>query len=754
MTNPSLSVGTLSALLGGVEVGTRSKRMATYRGINYDGEMCATIDWIDELGGQLPFDTHFRLVFVLRDDTAVTQDSLEDDRTLVFLPGSLSAENRDAMTDVLALNQMQEDYRHRQDDEALRVKQFIDSRHSDSLIALLMAQRDFYKRGRIISQLDIPMSSDDVLSPGQDFLGRIVTSLFDALFVDRPIGTFRRNRSMNLNTETSRVFTGLWEREPERSVRNALENFAVGLGLAQQDDPLKYDPADCGAFEIIKNMFNGARDEETGLQVAQIYEQLARVGIPARLATLYLLCFVRSNTDVELLLKSGHSIRMNGGRQLLGERLYSSVIPRLEWNNRAFATPSYFDVLAERKGLVWNDCLEWTRKFAPDLETATDPDRVEQQTRQFINSLESERERLQNAMGQIRSIEPLLTGDVPSNMWASAELVQSLTLSSSFEEFMMKVDSANLASSDDLGQAVTDAHNFYQLGQMAVEIISAYTYLNNVPLDGRDGAPGRIGEGRITLIGDINLGTLAVMPNQWSRIKERFDTWKRVYIREYRKLHRDYHVEISKTRQRFSEMSQKLVAIESIEQIEQFALANNSERLKSQVQSMLDGLEECDPNIEADDLEAIPHCTRCGVRMGNAPMHDPSPIEGQINETLEEIISALRSDAVIKVMAASESPIVRALFESLKGSDTTRVFNALKDKGTVDLLRGILEGGGANLVFVRDIGIVGELSKEFPTVSRDSIQEVVERFRDLIEEALNAQQEYAGPGVKVEVRLQ
>ena len=126
--------------------------MATYKGINYDGEMCASTSWIDDLGGQLPFDNHFRLVFILRDDVAVTQDYLEDDRTLVFLPGCLSAENRDAMTDVLALNQMQEDYRRRQDDEALRVRQFIDSRHADCRIALLMAQRDFYKRGRIISR--------------------------------------------------------------------------------------------------------------------------------------------------------------------------------------------------------------------------------------------------------------------------------------------------------------------------------------------------------------------------------------------------------------------------------------------------------------------------------------------------------------------------------------------------------------------------------------------------------------------------
>ena len=753
LTNPNLSVGTLSAILGGLETGIYTKRTATYRGINYDGEMVATADWFDGLGVQLPFDCHFRLVFMLRDDMTVTPDVLDDDRTLVLFPGSLSAENREAMTDILALDQMQEDYRHRQDDEALRVDQFVNSRQGDLRIALLMAQRDFYKRGRIISRTEIALNPDSVFGPDSDLLGRVITRLFDTLFVHRPLGTFRRNRTMNLNTETSRVFTGLWEREPERSVRNALENFAVGLGLTQHDNPLRYDPSGCGSFDIIRSMYLDSQARELPLQVPEIYEQLARVGIPARLATLYLLCYVRSNTDVELLLKSGHRIRLIGGGQPQGDRIHSNVVPRIEWNNRAFATTSSFDVLVERKGVVWNDCLEWTRKFAPNLQAATDPQHVEEQTRQLLNSLKAEQERLQNANDQIRALELLLTGNIPSSIRASADLVHGLTRSSSLEEFMATVDSANSVDTDDLGRAVTDAHNLCQLAQTSVEIISGYTYLNSVPAYRLDGELVRLGEDGTALIGAIDLSSLALSPGQWPRIWDRFNTWKRVYVREYRKFHRDFHVETSKLRQRLVEIDQKLVALENVEQVKQIAPANLAPELRSQLQSMLGGLKECDPSIEAGDLEATPHCIRCSVRVGDLPAHDPSSLESQITESLDELIGTLRSEVIDKALAGSESPIITELREFLRSTETHAVINILKDMGNVDLLRGILEGEIANLVIVRDVNIVGELSKEYPTVSKESIQEVADRFHELMEEALKTQQKDVGPSVRVEVRL-
>ena len=753
LTNPNLTVGTLSAILGRLETGTPNKRTATYRGLNYDGEMVSITDWRDELGSQLPFDSHFRLVFMLRDDVAITPDLLGDDRILVFVPGSLSAENRDAMTDFLALDQMEEDYSHREDDEALRVKQFVRSRQSELCSTLLMAQRDFYRRGRIISRQRVALNAENVFGPESDLLGRVVTQLFETLFVDRPISNFRRNRDMNLNTETSRVFTGLWEHEPERSVRDALENFAVGLGLAQQDNPLKYDSANCGAFDIMRSMYAAAQAEETPLPVSQVYERLARVGIPARLTTLYLLCFVRSNTDVELLLKSGHRIRLTSGGHLPGDRMHSNIVPRIEWNNRAFATASCFDVLVERKGPIWNDCLEWTRKFAPDLETSTDPDRVEAQTRQLLNSLAAEQERLQNATSQIRTLELQMEGNIPSSMRASADLVYDLTGSRSLEEFMEKVDSAKLAGADDLDRSVTNAHNFHQLGQMAVEIVSAYTYLNNVPTYRLDGALAGLGEDRTALVGDINLTTLTSNPGRWSRIRERFNTWKRIYIREYRKLHRDFHIETSKIRERLSEMDQRLIALGNIEQVEQIVDLNHAPQLKSQLQSMQDALDNCAPGIETDDLEAMPHCTRCGFRVGDVPIHDMVSLEEQITDALDELIGTLRSDTIAKAMAETESPIIEELRESLQGNDTAKVINVLKNKGNVDLLRAVLKGDGSSLVIVRDVSIVSELSKEYPTVSRESIQQVIDRFGALMEEALRTQQENVGPNVTVEMRL-
>ena len=753
LTSPNLSVGAFSAILGGFETGTRTTRTTTYRGINYNGEVTAATDWSDELGGQLPFDSHFRLVFMLRDDMAVIPELLEDDRILVCVPSSISTENRDSITDFMALNAMQEDYRSRQDDEALRVNQFVNSRNSEITNSLLIAQRDFYKRGRIVFRRELTLDVADVFGSGSDQVGHIVTKLFDTLFANRPIGNFSRNRSMNLNTETSRVFTGLWEHEPVRSTRNALENFAVGLGLAQRDNPLRYDPTDCRAFDTIRDMYKAAEASGTPLHVGLIYEALARIGIPARLTTLYLLCYVRSNADVELLLKSGHRIRLTNGGQLQGNRIHSNLVPRVEWNNRAFATANYFDVLVERKGPVWNDCLEWTRKFAPDLEAATDTERIERETERLLNSLEAEQERLENASEQVHTLEHQLNGTIPTGVKESTRVVRALTMSRSLEEFMATVESSKLTSEDELGRAVTDARNLYLLGQIAIEIIPAYTYLNNLPSNRFEGDLTRLGEDRVTLITDIDLRTLAGSPGRWARIKERFGAWKRVYVREYRKLHRDFHIKISELRQRLSEMEEKLIVLENIGQVEQIAHTNRAPQLRSQLAPIQQELTQCDPNVEASDLEAMPHCVRCGVRLGDAPTHDLSSLESQISHVLDELIATLRSDTIDKALAGSESPVLAELRESLERANTLEIINVLKDTALVDLLRGVLDGDGDSLIIIRDVSIVRELSKEYPTVSQESIQEVVDRFRELMEEALRTQQEHVGPNVTVEMRL-
>ena len=346
-----------------------------------------------------------------------------------------------------------------------------------------------------------------------------------------------------------------------------------------------------------------------------------------------------------------------------------------------------------------------------------------------------------------------MEGSIPSSMRASADLVYDLTGSRSLEEFMEKVDSAKLAGADDLDRSVTDAHSFHQLGQMAVEIVSAYTYLNNVPTYRLAGALAGLGEDRTALAGDINLTTLASNPGRWSRVRERFNTWKHLYIREYRKLHRDFHIETSKIRERLSEMDQRLIALENIEQVEQIADVNHAPQLKSHLQSMQDALDNCDPGIETDDLEAMPHCTRCAFRVGDVPIHDIVSLEEQITDALDELIGTLRSDTIAKAMAGTESPIIEELRESLQGNDTAKVINVLKNKGNVDLLRGVLKGDGSSLVIVRDVSIVSELSKEYPTVSRESIQQVIDRFGALMEEALRTQQENVGPNVTVEMRL-
>ena len=753
LTNPNLAVGALSSMLRDLENGTPQKCSVTYGGINYEGEAVATADWMAEWGDQLPFDSHFRLVFMLSDEVAVTSELLEDNRVLVCVPGPLSDDNMDAIATVLALDKMQEDYAFRQDDEALRVNLYVETQRSNARQALLMAQRDFYRRGQIVTRQGIALDANELFRTETDIFGRLTTPLFEVIFKDRPIGDFRRKRNMNLNTETRRIFTGLWEQEPERSTRNALENFAVGLGLAQRDKPLTFDPRNCRAFEIIRPLYENALSNYRMLTALDVYEKLAGVGIPARLATLYLLCFVRANPDVELLLNTNHRLRLGGGGQLQSDRIFSNIVPRIEWDSRAFATATFFDSLVGRSGPIWNECLEWTRKFDSELKTASTPERIEEETGRFLNTLEAERVRLQDAVRQIDTLEQQMNGSIRKSVKESAEVVGRLTQSNTLEQFMETLQTSGIESSDELLEAVLHARNLNQLGQSAAEITASYAYLSAVSAD-RLGDFVGLGEDRASLIADLNLDDLVSDPDRWSYIRTRFDMWKRAYALEYRKSHRDYHVEASEVCRRIGEALTALTALENLEGLHQLTQTAQAPRLKERIDVLQRAITECNPIIGSSKLEAAPVCTDCRIRLGDKPeVGDLDPLELSISGALNALIDILSSDAIEKVLAESDSPIVKELHVFLARKDLPEIVRLLKDEGNTQLLGAVLDGGGNRGVIVRDINIVRELSIEYPTVSLDSLHEVADRFRELVEGALRRQQERAGSNATVEVRL-
>ena len=752
LTDSGMSSGFLSSILSGLEAGTPSKRVVTYKGINYEGEAIAATNWRAEWGGKLPFDNHFRLVFMLGDETDVTWDMLEDRRVLACIPAPLSEDNVDALKDLLALERMREDYALRQDDEALRVNQFVNSRRSSVRNALLMAQWDCYKRGRIASAQGIDLDANYLFGAEPDLFERMAESMFDVVFADRPIGKFSRNRNMNLNTDTNRVFTGLWDPEPERAVRSALENFAVGLGLARRDNPLTFDPSECGAFDIIRDLYAAAQESGGQLQAMTAYEKLAEVGIPARLATLYLLCFVRANADVELLLKSGHRIQLTDGGQLRENRIGSNTVSRIRWNARAFSTASYFDALTERRGPIWNDCLIWTRKFAPDLNAATSLERVEEETSRLTALLRTEGEHLSNAETQARTLQTGLSGGIPDSVERSIDIARRLTASTTLEQFMDAVESCGLSNPDGLENVVADVRNLHRLSQSAAEITAAHAYLEGVAANRFTGDLARIGEDRNSLLDALDLGSLTSDPDKWRSTKNQFDAWKIEYSREYRKSHRDFHVVASKLSKRIPQAEDNLDALENAERVRQIVQTDRAPELRDRLRAILSAQIECEPVIQPSDLESTPNCPSCGVRMGDMPQDYLSALEVQISDALNDLVATLRSDSIDKALTDSEIPVIVELREALSEYDIPRIVQTLKDSANAQLLETVIDGDG-DILIVSDASVIDILSKEYPTVSQDSVVEVAERFRELMEETLRDRQSLAGPNVKVEIRL-
>ena len=752
LTDGGMASGFLPPVLEGLETGAPAKRTVVYRGINYDGEALAATEWRAELGGGLPFDSHFRVVFMLEDAAEPTAADIQDRRVLACVPAALSEDNLNALKDCLAIERMREDYALRQDDEALRVNHFINARRSDARNALLRAQRDGYRRGRIASAPGIALDPADLFGNEPDTLRRMAEGLFDAAFADMPIGSFRRGRNMNLNTDANRVFTGLWESEPERAARSALENFAVGLGLARPDNPLKFDPAEGGALDIIRGLHDDAQENGARLPAAAVYENLAQVGIPARLASLYLLCFVRANADVELLLRDGHRLQLAAGGALRENRIVSGVVPLMRWNASAFADGSPFDSLAERQGAVWNDCLAWTRKLVPDLAPAAAAEGVEAETARLMNSLQTERERLAGAESQARILAAGAGGGMPADMERSIDVVRALTASESLDQFMETVGDRGLSRPDDLESVLADVRNLRRLSQSAAEITASRAYLENVSANRFAGEWAGLGEERDALLSAFDFSALVADPDQWRGVSTGFGAWKEAYIREYRKSHRDYHVAAGELRARIPRIRDGLAALANIESAPQIVQSAAAPQLKAELDAVEDALLRCEPLVQASALESAPVCARCGVRLGDMPPDDLSALEARASAALKGGADALRSESADKALAKSPSAAIRDLRAALSEYDAPRIIRALKDAGSGELLQNAL-AGESGVQIISGAAIIRKLSQEYPAISRESAGEAADRFRELMEVALSERQNAAGDGVTVEIRL-
>lgn len=749
LVNQAVSDGQQSALFGRLQTGSPLKTTNPYRGIEYGGEEIAVTDWYGGLGHRLGFDQHFRIVYLLQNAT-VTPDALQDPRIAVCIPADFSDQYRDAVRSLLAIDQMADDYRHRQDDEALRVQQFVGRRRQELVSTLLNVQRDAYRKGTVVSRDSVAIDPGAVFGrvDGQSFL---LENLFAEVFKHRPIGAFRRNTTLNMSTHIGYIFKGLFERSPTGRISDALDNFAVGLGLALQQNPRRLDPSACGAFQLIQELYRGAVQQDQNLPANTIYEAFARQGIPARLATLYLLCFVRkADEGVELMLRDGHRLRLHNGAAPQGNRLTASLVRDVNWDNRWAGDDalSTFDVLAPRTGRSWNDALPWTRKVHPDLKTATEPADVEHQQALLQQALTTFAMKVTEASRDIERLCQVLGGQLPEDLHTALDQVKVLGTAQTYEELADRAEET-FEHADAFGEALTKVNQLHDLARSAAAVAAAYTYLKDVP-QGRLDRPLELD--RTSLVAEMDLVSLAAASHKWPSLEHRFQAWRERYQIVYARFHRDYYVQMEQASRKLPQANRKLTALDHLEQVPGLASDRLASDLRNRLQAISGRSQACQIDVRALNLEAHPHCTQCSVRIGDPLETDVDALLEQVERRLEELLNNFSREAIRKLLEQSDQPDIHDLVQAINVSDRERIVDFLQSPESVTLIKGAIEGKKVSPPI--RVNVTSKLAAQFPTVTREQQQKVVGRFSELLDEALTEAEKETSPGIEVEVQLQ
>ncbi|MBI4331690.1 MAG: hypothetical protein HY673_10460 [Chloroflexi bacterium] len=746
LTASGLSDGRQTALFEKLPPNTPGKSAVVFRGVEYPGEEVTQTDWSGHLGQPLGFDQHFRVVYLLR-HTMVTAEALADDRIIVGIPEELSDQHKEALRQLLALDKMEEEYRHRQDNEALLVREFFHSKHSDFVTAVLTAQRESFRKGAIVTKPNLALDPGAVFGRS-DKLEVMLGGLFAALFKDRPIGAFKGNRAIRMQTDVGNIFTGLWEASPAGKVSDALDNFAVGLGLAAPQNPRRFDPSACPAFDIVRGLYQEARSKGQYLQVKPLYEAFARCGVPARIATLYLLCFVRRGQEgVELVLREGHKIRLQNGQPPPHGRISSSPVSNIVWNNAWADGVTAFEALAARSGRIWNDSLPWARKVAPELKTAIEPADVETQQELLLKSAGALRDKAESAKTGLHALEKQTERPVASRITEALDEVQKICCAMSFEDLMDAAEK-QYANPDEFGDAVSTTGRLYQLSQACAAVAGAFHFLSGIP-QGR--LQGDMEVDRKALLERLDTAALVEDPGRWPPVESTFQAWKGRYHREYRKFHRDYQEEVKKTDSLRTEAERKLAALDHLEQVPGLATEKKHPGLRASLQAVLGRLTRCTVDVNSLSLETLPHCSECQVRYGEASQSSIGVVMSEIDAAMDDLLKSFQGQAIRKLLEASTEPGIQEFRHALDIYDKPRLVNLLQSAESVALLKGLLERGK---IKVKRFPVMAHLARDYPTVSRDQLDAVVQKFKDLVEQALSQAEQESGTAAHVEVHLQ
>ncbi len=678
---------------------------AVYQGIEYPGEILVTETWRPELG-EIARDIHFRIVVLTRHQQV---PSIADRRIALCLPARALKEERGV-------------YR-----TGRKAKE------------LLREQASIYAAGQVCTRGRLAIDAREVFSaPDNEKRFRLIAfTLLSHAYPRLPIDTSALKKTFSPG-DVAKLFDGFFGKGDNPEAIDALKNFAVALGLARPEDPLKFAPENCPLFPLIAERLEG---QGGSLPLSPLYRELgSSYGLTWPLITLYLLCFVRyKKPAVELRLKPDHVFSLRSGKAPPEASLTADLIPQIWWQS---GLEEAFDILCYRGEPSWNELLPYACLICQELKPVANLEEVKGQEVLLLKRLGELKKTIAQIQGDLDLLSQRL-GEPPQSVLGTLGRLSRIARSKDRLHFYALLQE-EYASPDALGEDISLCRALSQLSEVAVEILAVKTYLESVALRESER---ELDMDRVSILEQLRLDNLLPSLHLWASVKALFDWFKSRYRAIYLAHHHDCHSEVASLRLVLDDSKPEVDALWRLNSIAELG-EPRGEELIGRYDQLLAKLSPC-PIIDTGEVsvDEQPTCSHCGLLLTAAPpQREVERFLHQLKQALKEQHRRLSSEAIRRILAQSGERRIDQFIKVVQTSDISSLVNVLDDE-LVDFLGKLLKEAHIEIKWRPTLS---EFAEKFPSLEESEIDAAAAEFARVLRKAFaKAKREHPGKRVRL-----
>ena len=743
LTASAPQAGGLKMLFQGAEADRPQRVTTRAHKVRYDGERVVIngwrLVWGNPVVDKTDYGLHFRIV-CLRDQADVDPATLHDDRIAVVIPGKWEDTARDVSRRYTALVKMKTEYQDRQGPDAEDIRRFVDEELKKAMGAIVLAQKQFYRAGRIVTRAGLGIDPNQVFADPDKADATIASALLANAYTGCPwdADAFKREFS---DAEAGKVFNALFGGSTQGGDLSAVDNFGLGLRLISLKKPREFDPALCDFFSVTRKELAQAGGE---LRLYSFYEKYtsAPYGLLENMVTLYLLAFVRfAQPHCYLTVKPEIGLKLKTGKPPLDNRLGPADVVQVVWaRGRLHRT---FDSLVQAVGPSWNDLVEFARIFDDSLKATTERQEVETQQDRLLKAQRQWHEKIEGLQPRLQRLAQATQGNAKPYL-ALLDQVDRVCCTGSLEEFEHALKEEFERDKDKFSTAVEQVKALDELDRRyAQALLDARGYLGAL-----EGVPeaSSLTTDRDLLETRFVLDTFCQQPSQAGVVLEVFEQFKRSYSTHYQMYYREYRKQLVALDARLKKLGRRVDGLARMNQIEELGGGVAAE-LSIQYKDLL---ARCDAKALPEALpEVKDHPIFRGITLSTAaPEQDVTDFERRLEEALQGRLWQLADETIAAILKTRDSTPLQALLEAIQAADTLRLAEHFTDE-VAELVRQVLRDARLVTVDVRlaDYDGPAQLGDD-----PKEIDDVIAAFRSFLTRNIAAARQ-ANPGKTVRLNL-